>query len=845
MSIFRSGSSENVGSDQLPADVWIARGFTTAERERWLSAGLGFGDAATATSCISVGLSPADLRLKVDGRRVAIRLREGESAGVMAHMLKMQQHQDLLHRLGGQATTIIPTIDGQPESDVDRLISGLEVVLSGHLSHPICICCDDLAIRAFVDGNGAEFRVAVVDLSRGAPTLSLFVCACHPLSISEPQPLAASPFPASTTACLVRCPQALLSGLRSVLESAGEDNPAARVWVDRESIRGKARDAMVLAGVPLRSSDHYSRMNREFAMAKPMLWLDEPPQSLSGGSDVAFASDLPRLTARSASGTGALPAWSGMPTPPACRAITHAFLAALDDAISLPRTELADLAANSHCQDHPQADVTAFFENNQWLVESGPGRERLTLAGQRHADELAMHSAPFRFSGSLRRHNVIHSWQGEALVSWASHGRFGVVEAVTGTGKTRVGIEAAGEALADGLKVVVCVPTLVLQEQWHRVITDAGLRRVGRVGGGSHDTFLKNDVLIGTVQTLRNSKKLLTGTDQGYMLIVDECHRVGAPTFQSALDTRYIRRLGLTATFERSDSRLKDLEAFFQGSPVFHIDYERAVREGIVAHYVVARVGVDFTDEEQDLYVEADATCRESRGRLLRAGLPAEPFGDFMEAVAALAQADSGPLAGEAKRYLDAFSRRALVLSLAQGKVDAVRVLAPVIATASGCLLFTMRVAGAEQAAALLREQGVPVVAIHGGSTGDEREEALSLLRTGGLAAVAAPRILDEGVDVPDADLGVVIATSSRRLQMIQRMGRVLRLKKDGRRARFVLLYVRGTAEDPHGEGGAHEAFFDAITPWADEVADFDPAQAGDLCDFLRRAQVAPGSNLK
>jgi hypothetical protein len=64
-------------------------------------------------------------------------------------------------------------------------------------------------------------------------------------------------------------------------------------------------------------------------------------------------------------------------------------------------------------------------------------------------------------------------------------------------------------------------------------------------------------------------------------------------------------------------------------------------------------------------------------------------------------------------------------------------------------------------------------------------------------------------------------------------MGRVLRLKKGGRRARFVLLYVRATAEDPTTEGRAHEAFFDAITPTADSVVDFLPDQQDALCRFL------------
>jgi superfamily II DNA or RNA helicase len=454
------------------------------------------------------------------------------------------------------------------------------------------------------------------------------------------------------------------------------------------------------------------------------------------------------------------------------------------------------------------------------------------VAGQLVSDELAANSKPFRYSPALRRSNMIYAWQGEALDGWAIHGRFGVVEAVTGTGKTRVGVEAAAEAIQDDIKVVVCVPTLVLLDQWCRVLANAGIRRVGRVGGGQRDTFRKNDILVGTVHSLSKSQAALR-FDGKFMLIADECHRDGAPTFQSALNSRYVRRLGLTATFERADDRLRDLEAFFESSPVFKIEYDRAVPEGIVAHYVVARVGVDFTDEERLDYDEANAVCRDSRWRLIQAGLPQEPFGKFMEAAAAAAAKENDDIGSEARRYLEAFSHRAEILSIAQGKVEAVRALAPVVRSSNGALLFTMRVAGAQRAAALLNEQGAKALAISGKSTREEREQALSALRDGHVHALAAPRILDEGVDVPEADLAVIIATSSSRLQMIQRMGRVLRLKKGGRRARFVLLYVRGTAEDPTAEGGAHEAFFDAITPTADSTEDFLPDQDDALCRFL------------
>ena len=87
---------------------------------------------------------------------------------------------------------------------------------------------------------------------------------------------------------------------------------------------------------------------------------------------------------------------------------------------------------------------------------------------------------------------------------------------------------------------------------------------------------------------------------------------------------------------------------------------------------------------------------------------------------------------------------------------------------------------------------------------------------------VTAPQVLDEGIDVPSADIAVILASSKSRRQMVQRMGRVLRRKDDGRLARFVILFVHGTSEDP--SRGAHENFLDEILPVADTVKTFSAA---------------------
>jgi superfamily II DNA or RNA helicase len=101
-----------------------------------------------------------------------------------------------------------------------------------------------------------------------------------------------------------------------------------------------------------------------------------------------------------------------------------------------------------------------------------------------------------------------------------------------------------------------------------------------------------------------------------------------------------------------------------------------------------------------------------------------------------------------------------------------------------------------------------------------DRRAILERFRAGGLQALVAPKILDEGVDVPEADVGVIISASRSRRQMIQRMGRVIRPKDDGRVAHFVIFYIKESTEDPRR--GPHEEFIAEMLDVAEEVTRFD-----------------------
>ena len=121
---------------------------------------------------------------------------------------------------------------------------------------------------------------------------------------------------------------------------------------------------------------------------------------------------------------------------------------------------------------------------------------------------------------------------------------------------------------------------------------------------------------------------------------------------------------------------------------------------------------------------------------------------------------------------------------------------------------------------------------ITGNTPRSARESILDRLRTGNLDAVAAPRVLDEGVDVPNANLGVVVSASRTRRQMIQRMGRVLRRKDFGTGARFVILFAADTMEDPTTTED-RDGFLDEIEAISDRIHIFGVADLDRVEPFL------------
>jgi superfamily II DNA or RNA helicase len=430
----------------------------------------------------------------------------------------------------------------------------------------------------------------------------------------------------------------------------------------------------------------------------------------------------------------------------------------------------------------------------------------------------------------------LYRWQLDALVGWLRCGRRGVIEAVTGSGKTDVAIAAISDALRRGRFVLVVVPSRVLMEQWYgRLVAALPEARIGRLGDSGTDRPGSCDVLVSTRHSAAAHRPVPPG-DGGGLLVADECHGLGGRVLRRALLQPYHERLGLTATLERADDAVTDLLLPFFGGVSHRYGFEQAIADGVCARPRVAFVGVPLSDEERAEYVATEQRLVQARQHLRSVpGMPLRPFGDFMAAVAHLAAGDAGADGRAAREYLEVFSQRRQIVAQSRGKYELLGRLAPAIRAADGSLLFTETVRGANHAVNRL-DPLVGIELITGSTARRQRKAILGDLRTRDLDAVVAPRVLDEGIDVPDADLGIVVSASRTRRQMIQRMGRILRRKRPGGRARFVIMYAQNTIEDP-----AHridrDGFVEEIERISAATGVFDARRFDELDDFL----AAPG----
>ena len=409
----------------------------------------------------------------------------------------------------------------------------------------------------------------------------------------------------------------------------------------------------------------------------------------------------------------------------------------------------------------------------------------------------------------------LRDWQLEAINAWFDAGERGIVQAITGTGKTLVGVFAAASALDYGYKVAITVPTLDLMDQWieelRECIEDVN---VGRLGDGHHDSLDDRDVLVSTIAS--GSRHYMRAEEYETLLITDEVHRMGSENFQRALEEEAHLRLGLTATLERNnDTGVEDVILPYFGSVVYTYGYADALKDGVLAPFRLGLVAAKFSDTERAEYEELGSEMGRMANQLRNAGAVSGDGPEIFAEIAKLARTDGLEFRTRrwAQKFVANLGKRRKIQSAAVDKFKAVSALKDAIALAERALVFTETREAAQKIADDLKADGIEAFAFDSSLDRTDRSDALNLFREGHVQVLCAPRVLDEGIDVPDVDVGVIVSASQSRRQMIQRLGRIVRPNAHGRPSSLFIIYLEGTREDP-AEGG-HEGFLNEVEPHA------------------------------
>ena len=362
----------------------------------------------------------------------------------------------------------------------------------------------------------------------------------------------------------------------------------------------------------------------------------------------------------------------------------------------------------------------------------------------------------------------LRDYQKEAVERFLRFKR-GVVVLPTGAGKTIIALEIIRRL---SVSTLVVVPTLALLEQWKDRLSIFG--DVGEFSGKKKEL---KPITVTTYDSAYINAELLG--DKFFFLIFDECHHLPSEAYRNiAQMSAAPYRLGLTASPERADELHELLPDLIGG-----IIYEKSPEELVgryLAPYEVVKIHVPLSKEEKELYkrhYEVFKSYIESRK------IKFKSLEDFQRIVMRTGSDEN------AFKALRALEQARKIAFNSKKKIEKLRMILEkhrgekiIIFTRHNDLVY-----------AISKKFLIP--AITHKTDKAERREILKKFRDGEYKAIASSQVLDEGIDVPDASVGVIISGTGSSREFIQRLGRILRPAPGKERAILYELVSAGTSE--------------------------------------------------
>jgi len=361
----------------------------------------------------------------------------------------------------------------------------------------------------------------------------------------------------------------------------------------------------------------------------------------------------------------------------------------------------------------------------------------------------------------------LRPYQHEAVDAFLAAGS-GVVVLPCGAGKTLVGAAAMARA---GARTLILVTNTVAARQWRAELLARTTLTEDEIGEYSGERKEIRPVTVATYQIVTTRRRglyphleLFSSEDWG-LVVYDEVHLLPAPVFRMTADIQSRRRLGLTATLVREDGREGDVFSLI-GPKRYDAPWRDIEAQGWIAPARCTEVRVTLADEERMSYALAEAEERYRVGATARSKLA------VVEALCAEAVRRGEPT---------------LVIGQYLDQLDSV-------AERLGAPLITGK------------------VATH------ERQRLYEAFRQGEEPVLVVSKVANFSIDLPEASVAIQISgTFGSRQEEAQRLGRVLRPKRDGRTAHFFTVVSRDTNDQ---EFAARRQRFLAEQGYAYEIVD-------------------------
>lgn len=362
---------------------------------------------------------------------------------------------------------------------------------------------------------------------------------------------------------------------------------------------------------------------------------------------------------------------------------------------------------------------------------------------------------------------TLRAHQRRAVQAWRDNDGHGLLAHATASGKTTTGLFCIREALGQGLRPIVIVPSALLLDQWRSEIRELLGYRVLTCGGGDdkwrrglvtavlEDTGI--DRVVVAVAATASSPEFLAQTRRfsaSAFLVADEVHRLGSPQYRTVLESiPAAARLGLSATPERAgDAEGTRVILNYFGGIIDTYGIKEALADGMLAPYEYAVEFVHLNVDEQDRFEEFTRKIRRQ---------------------AAIARGDAASEAASDRLKRLLIDRARVVKNAAAKPAKAADVLSRMYQQGDRWLVYCDNRAQVDIARASLRRAGIESWEYFRGMTGDADNTLRAFDSNGGV--VVSIRCLDEGVDIPAADHALILASSRNPREHIQRRGRVLR----------------------------------------------------------------------